>query len=162
MAKAIVNENTSFEIESGTIDGESVIAEIIQTGDRFYHVLDKGRSYNAEVVRIDVAQKTIILRINQNTYEVRLKEKLDLLLEQMGFDAAHSAKASDLKAPMPGSVLDIRVQAGQSVQKGDGLIVLEAMKMENVLKAPGDAVIKSIEVQKGQNVDKNHVLILFE
>ncbi|MBK6729459.1 MAG: acetyl-CoA carboxylase biotin carboxyl carrier protein subunit [Bacteroidetes bacterium] len=162
MAKVIVNGSTHFEIENGTIDGNAVSAEIIKTGERFFHVLDNGKSYTVEVVRIDAATKTMILRINNNEYEVQVKEKLDLLLEKMGFDGASSAKIKDLKAPMPGAVLDIRVEAGQTIQKGDALIVLEAMKMENVLKAPGDAIVKSIEVQKGQNVEKNHVLIIFE
>ena len=162
MAKVIVHNSAEFDLENGNINGEAITAEIIKTGERFFHILDKGRSYTVEVVRLDVAAKTMTLRINSNEYEVQVKEKLDLLLEKMGFDTAGSAKVKDLKAPMPGLVLDIRVQAGQSVQKGDALIVLEAMKMENVLKAPGDAVVKTIEVEKGNNVEKNHVLIVFE
>jgi len=54
------------------------------------------------------------------------------------------------------------VKAGDSIAKGDGLIVLEAMKMENVLKSPDDVIIKSIEVEIGKSVEKNQVLIEFE
>ncbi len=62
---------------------------------------------------------------------------------------------------MPGLLLDIKVQEGQEVQKGEILLILEAMKMENVIKAPTDARIKHIKVQKGQTVEKNQLLIEF-
>jgi biotin carboxyl carrier protein len=67
-----------------------------------------------------------------------------------------------MKAPMPGMVLDVLVKAGESITKDQALIVLEAMKMENVLKAPADAVIKSVNISKGNAVEKNQVLISFE
>jgi len=60
---------------------------------------------------------------------------------------------------MPGLVLDILVSEGQTIQKGDSLLVLEAMKMENNLKAINDAVVKKINVSKGDKVEKNTVLI---
>ena len=63
---------------------------------------------------------------------------------------------------MPGLVLEIRVEIGQSIKEGDPVIVLEAMKMENVLKSPGDAVVKGIAVSKGDAIDKNTLLISFE
>ena len=53
------------------------------------------------------------------------------------------------------------VKPGDSVKKGEGLIVLEAMKMENIIRAPADCFIKSIEVEKSASVDKNQVLIKF-
>ena len=66
---------------------------------------------------------------------------------------------SNVKAPMPGLVLDILVETEQAVSKGDALLILEAMKMENVLKAEGDGVVKSIEVTKGTAVDKGQIII---
>ena len=86
---------------------------------------------------------------------------MDVLLEQMGIDMAAANVVNDLKAPMPGLVLEIPVSVGQEIKKGDQLIILEAMKMENVLKAVGDGVVKSIEVGKGDSVEKNQVLIKF-
>ncbi|MCL4145650.1 UNVERIFIED_CONTAM: hypothetical protein GTU68_019273 [Idotea baltica] len=62
---------------------------------------------------------------------------------------------------MPGLILDILVEVGQTIQKGDQLMILEAMKMENVLKAPGEGSISSIEVSQGDSVEKNQVLIKF-
>ncbi len=66
-----------------------------------------------------------------------------------------------LAAKMPGMVLNILVDEGQEVKKGDALIVLEAMKMENILKSPVDGVIKKIAINKGVAVEKNQLLIQF-
>ena len=80
----------------------------------------------------------------------------------MGMDATFKQKVNDLKAPMPGLVLNISVQPGDSISRGDGLMVLEAMKMENMIKSPTDAIVKSVEVKPKDSVDKNQVLIRFE
>jgi len=88
-----------------------------------------------------------------------LKDKYDELLQQLGMDKMFAQKVNDLKAPMPGLVLDILVSEGQAIQKGDSLLILEAMKMENNLKATNDAVVKKIKVLKGDKVEKNTVLI---
>jgi acetyl/propionyl-CoA carboxylase alpha subunit len=63
---------------------------------------------------------------------------------------------------MPGMILDVKVEKGERVRMGDPILVLEAMKMENVLKAPGDAIIKELKVNKGDKVDKNQVMVIFE
>jgi biotin carboxyl carrier protein len=63
---------------------------------------------------------------------------------------------------MPGLVLNILVSPGQAVQKGDPLIILEAMKMENVIKAAGEGHIKAINVLKGAAVEKGQLLLELE
>ena len=87
---------------------------------------------------------------------------MDELLHELGMDAIASTKVNDLKAPMPGLVLDILVKEGEKINKGDTLIVLEAMKMENSLKAIADATVKKISVKKGNTVEKNQVLVHLE
>jgi biotin carboxyl carrier protein len=88
-----------------------------------------------------------------------MRDRFDDLLKELGMDAAASLKVGDLKAPMPGLVVDIPVKEGDTVSKGDTLVILEAMKMENALKAVADATVKKIAVTKGQAVDKNTLLI---
>jgi len=65
-------------------------------------------------------------------------------------------------APMPGLILELKVAPGDKVAKGDPLVVIEAMKMENVIKAPGDAVIKAVKVSKGDSVEKGDQMLEFE
>ena len=73
--------------------------------------------------------------------------------------AAAPAGAEFIKAPMPGNINDVKVTAGQSVRKGDDLVILEAMKMENEIKAPRDGVVASVNVTKGQTVNTGDVLV---
>ena len=92
------------------------------------------RSYNVEVVNANHDEKIFELKVNGNNYSVQLKDQYDELLHRLGMDATSSKKVNDLKAPMPGLVTAICVEEGQAVKKGDVLVTLEAMKMENTLK----------------------------
>ena len=80
----------------------------------------------------------------------------------MGLENALTPKISEIKAPMPGLVLNIAVNVGDTVEVNQKVLTLEAMKMENAIKSPTAGIIAAIEVQAGQAVDKNQVLIRFE
>lgn len=88
-------------------------------------------------------------------------EKTNRLRKLMG-GTGGAAKLAQLKAPMPGLVVAVQVEPGQEVKKGDGLVIVEAMKMENELKATGAGKVKEIKVKQGQAVEKNEVLVVFE
>lgn len=142
-----------------------------KTGDETdIQVLNDGRllvKYNNEVftarlVEVNKQDKKVTLYIGNKKTEVSIKEPLDDLLHAMGLDKLNSQKADDIKAPMPGLVLNILVSPGNQVKKGDKLLVLEAMKMENIIKATGDGTVARILVDKGQAVDKNQKLVIFE
>ena len=124
-----------------------------------YHLLYKGQSFEIEVLQSSIAEKKHQFTINGKKVEAELSDKFDALLKELGMDAGSAQKVGDLKAPMPGLVVDIPVKEGDVVKKGDTLVILEAMKMENALKAVGDAVVKKINVKKGQAVEKNTLLV---
>lgn len=69
------------------------------------------------------------------------------------------AGANSVTAPMPGTILQVKVTAGQAVKKGDVICVLEAMKMENDILAPADGVVASVEVSQGASVATDAVLV---
>lgn len=144
-----------------TLNGQPLAWDLAVLGDGRYHVLYEGRSYNAELVEADYVAKNIVLKINGQRLELHAKDRFDLLLEKMGMSNAAAAKVNELKAPMPGLIVAIRVAPGQAVLKGDPLLVLEAMKMENILKAPADGTVSGIKVTLRDNVQKGQVLVQF-
>ena len=87
---------------------------------------------------------------------------MDLLLEKMGMSAASLNKVANIKSPMPGLVLEVKVEVGDSVENGTPLLILEAMKMENIIKSTGDGIVKAINIKQGQAVEKNEVLLEME
>ncbi|WP_210521234.1 biotin/lipoyl-containing protein [Hymenobacter terricola] len=143
------------------INGQPFAWDLADLGEGRFHILHEGRSYNAEVVSMDAAIKSILLKINGQQIELTGKDRFDLLLERLGMSNAAVAKVNELKAPMPGLIVDIRVAPGQAVLKGDPLLVLEAMKMENILKAPADGTVSSLKVTLRDNVQKGQVLVQF-
>ena len=146
----------------GTINKKDFELNLIKISDVSYHLLKDNKSYNIDILSIDYSEKKIDLRINGISFSGKAFSEMDLLLKEMGIDNFSSKKTKELKAPMPGLVLDINVKVGDEVKEGDKLIVLEAMKMENNLKAESDAVIKSINCSKSKAVEKNEILIVFE
>ncbi len=102
------------------------------------------------------------MKVNNTIYDVVIQDEMDELIKAMGFEVGATKKINDIKAPMPGLILDINVTVGQEVKENVPLLILEAMKMENVLTSPRDGVIKTISVKKGDTVDKNELLIEFE
>jgi biotin carboxyl carrier protein len=149
------------DVNSGTIDGKAFAWDVIEVKDGSFHVIKDNRSYNVEVIKSDAAEKSFLVSVNGNKYQLNVKDKFDELLKSLGFDDLSAKKVNEIKAPMPGLVLDIRVSEGDTVKKGDPILVLEAMKMENIIKSPTDGTIKKINVKKGLAVEKNQVLINF-
>jgi len=103
-----------------------------------------------------------LLDVQSRSYQVVCKSELDVLVEK--FSAGHSSGKvkNELVSPMPGAIVKINVKEGQNLKKGDVILVLEAMKMENELRAASDCVVQKILVEEKTSVDKNQVLIKFE
>lgn len=146
---------------SGTLNDLPVEASIISTGLGEYHLIYNNRSFNCSIIKADFTEKKLVLKMNGKKFSVEVKDKLDELLHNLGMDNVAAKKVNDIKAPMPGMVLNILVGEGQEVKKGDSLLILEAMKMENILKSPSDGIIKKVIATKGTAVEKNQLLIQF-
>jgi biotin carboxyl carrier protein len=162
--KAIVNQK-EYTIEHANetllLNGQPLDWNLVEIRKGHFHILLHGKSYTAEVVTVDAPAKSVTLKINNRQYPVQLKDKFDLLLEKMGINAANAGKVNNVKAPMPGLIVTLKVAEGDAVKAGEALLILEAMKMENILKSPGEGVVKKIKVKKGDSVEKNQILIEF-
>jgi biotin carboxyl carrier protein len=156
--KTKINRKFEFEFDKDAVDQ----LDFIRTGERTFHLLKDNQSYQSSIEEMDFERKTAKILINGRSYEVKLKDTFDQLVSKLGLETLSSAKIKDVKAPMPGLVLDVSVGPGQSIQKGDKLLILEAMKMENVIKSDGEGVIKTIHVEQGATVDKGQLLIEME
>ncbi|NMM49451.1 acetyl-CoA carboxylase biotin carboxyl carrier protein subunit [Marinigracilibium pacificum] len=157
------DKSTSVNFEDGNIivDDEILNWDISHIDDSHFHVIKDGIGYKLEHVSTNHEEKIVTLKINGKVCQIKVKDKMDILLEKMGMSDLAGSQVTDIKAPMPGMILEIKVEVGQTIKKGDPVMVLEAMKMENVLKSPGDGEITSIEVKTGQSVEKNQLLIRF-
>ncbi|MGI9160895.1 MAG: acetyl-CoA carboxylase biotin carboxyl carrier protein subunit [Saprospiraceae bacterium] len=154
----VVNEEYEFNITPEAAKS----LDMIPDGPGRYHLLHEGQAYTIEVLEADFERSTYTLLLNGRKQVVRVADFYDRLVQALGLQAGGSQKINSVKAPMPGLVLEVSVTPGQSVQKGDTLLILEAMKMENVIKAAGEGVVKAVPAAKGLAVDKGQVLIEFE
>ena len=166
MLQITVNEAHQFSVanENGqwSLNNDAVSLDVHTPASGITSLLINNKSYTAIVEKVDRKNKEITLKINGLSYVTSIKEPIDQLLSNMGLNLKANAKVEPIKAPMPGMVLRIMVQPGQQVNKGDGLIVLEAMKMENILKATGPATIKAIKIEEKTAVEKGTILIELE
>jgi len=160
--------NTSYKVKinnTNEIDitkGAALALDTIETAPSKFHILQNNNSFKAEITEGNFKERAYQVKVNNNTYNINILNGLDVLIKQMGFEIGATKMVNDIKAPMPGLILDIITKVGQEVKEDDALLVLEAMKMENVLTSPRDGVIKSISVTKGDAVDKNQLLVEFE
>jgi len=136
--------------------------DMIPVGDGSFHLLRNGQSYHATLESADYKARLFTFRINGTLHSVKITDQYERLVHQMGLSTGSNKQINHLKAPMPGLVIQILALPGQEVQKGDPLLILEAMKMENVIKAVGTTKIKSVHITKGAAVEKGQLLLEFE
>lgn len=163
MYKVKVNEEAERQIEiSGkeiSVDGNEIIWDQIELGKNRFHILKNHRSFLCEVLSADAQRKSLEIKVNGKVFHAEVKDRFDELLHQLGMDKVATSKVNVIKAPMPGLVLKLIVGIGDKIKAGDSLLILEAMKMENVIKSPGEGVVKMVKVKERETVDKNQVLI---
>lgn len=155
-----VKVNDTFEFDFNT-ENTSKLDSVSVEKNKF-HILQKNLPYKAEIICSDFNQKKYTVKVNNNIYQVAISNPLDILIKELGFGVGVSKVIQKLKAPMPGLILELNVEVGQTVKENDNLLILTAMKMENSLLSPRDGVIKSIAINVGDSVIKGDLLIEFE
>lgn len=153
-----VNNKISLDLNENNLKN----LDAVSIENNKFHILKNHKPYHAEIVSADFLAKKYTIKVNNNIYEVAIADALDILIKSMGIERGRTKVVNAIKAPMPGLILEISVEIGQTVKENDPLLILEAMKMENSFLSPRDGVIKSIAVEKGNAVDKGQLLIEFE
>ncbi|HWR94315.1 MAG TPA: biotin/lipoyl-containing protein [Flavobacterium sp.] len=156
--KLSVNNSSHFELS----ESEATTIDAVSVESKKFHILKDHNPFYAEIIASDFIAKKYTVKVNNNTYDVVISNPLDILIKEMGFEVGVSKKVNEIKAPMPGLILEISVEVGQTVKENDNLLILTAMKMENSFLSPRDGVIKSIAVNVGDSVVKGDLLIEFE
>lgn len=134
-------------------------AEVKVLGDMVFEVSLENSKMIIEVKKYDLAEKTMVIRHNHTTHQLTFKNELDLVLDKMGIKRSSENIQKNIKAPMPGKVIDIIAKEGDKLQKGDNILILEAMKMENVIKAEAECVVKKVLISKQTTVEKNQIMV---
>ena len=164
MIKSKVNSN-SYDIEldvkskyKGTIDNLDFEFAISSVNKDNYSIIKNGIEYDIDILDTNSQDKSIQLLINGKSFNIVLEDEFDAIVKKLGFKNKPKTTEKQVKAHMPGLIVNIHVEIGDVVFKGQKLLTLEAMKMENVIKAPEDIKIKKVNVKKGNAVEKNDVL----
>lgn len=144
------------------INGKKMLYDLAPLGDNAWNLIVNNQSHNVRLVAHDKIAKSVTFLVNNRTYKADVRDRFDELLDKMGMSVLEDNTLNELKAPMPGLVVDVIAKPGSTVEKGDTLLILEAMKMENAIKAVGNATLKNVHVEKGQSVEKNQLLMSFE
>jgi len=168
MLKAVFKDKSEINLKnliadgfSGEVDAEIFKWNVLKESENIWHVVDeKGESFIIELVKTNGPEYE--LKVNNKKISVNAKSEFDQMLEKMGISGSSSKKMKNIKAPMPGLVLEISVKVGDEIEEGDQLLILEAMKMENVIKAESDAKVKSINIKPQTTIEKGELMIEFE
>ncbi len=151
-------EDTSIELDTSSVQS----LDLHQIASDQFHVLKDNKAFDIQLHDMNVLNKTATISVNGNRYDLRIDDVYDRMVEKMGLLANTVQKVTSIRAPMPGLILDVLIKAGDEIKEGTPLLVLSAMKMENVILAEGEGVIKSVEVKKDDAVDKGQLIIEME
>jgi len=163
------------------IDDKEFDIELKYNSDKYYALLN-GKEFKIDSYKLGenravllIEGKSLEVDVHSNGYDNRKTVFLkgtEIAVDIEDYNLAQLRKTVGLssdkiidktvKAPMPGLILDVKVTAGDTVEKGQPLLIIEAMKMENIIKASGKAVVKEVLVKKGASVEKGSKLLELE
>ena len=132
------------------VDFESV------SGQPVYSLIVDGRSHESYVARGDDNWQVLL---RGRLYPITVEDEREKRLRAAAGGGVTEGGEFVLKAPMPGLVVAVPVSEGQEVKKGQVILILESMKMQNELKAPRDGVVQAVHVAAGQSVEQNKILV---
>ena len=156
--RVVVNDQLEFEMTPEDL----VNLDIFALDSTQKHVLNSDQSHLVSFAIKDFLNRSYHFELDGQFHKVKIHSPLEQRIEKMGLGHKRAEQFNSVAAPMPGVVLELRIAEGQEVEKGDTLLILEAMKMENALVSPKKAKIKSIHVQEKDTVEKSKVLIELE
>jgi pyruvate carboxylase subunit B len=142
-----------------TLDGRSAAASLEQVGGTPVRLVTIGSAVHRVIVRQRTGKGTYQLWLDGHVYDVEALDERARAIRDLSAATAGPTGPAPLVAPMPGLIVRIAVAEGDVVRAGQGLIVMEAMKMENELRAAGNGTVKRIVVTPGTAVEKGALLI---
>ncbi len=140
-----------------TGEKESSINISTRPGSPFFHLLVDGRSYPCA---FQEEEHTVVLNVRGRRYRFEVLSERRKRIRDLGISDEEEISDRNIVAPIPGLIVEIEVSAGDMVAAGDGIVIIEAMKMENELKAAGPGIVKEIKVSKGEPVDQGQLLVV--
>lgn len=158
----VVYKVKSNEFEFTFTQDQIDAVDMVQHSHGSFNLIMDHRSVNATLVEANAFAKKQTIEIEGEKFDVEIKDELDQMLDQMGFSIATNKQIKEIKAPMPGLVLEIAVVEGQQMQEGEKILILVAMKMENSIIINKQSTIKRILVTAGDAVEKGQVLVELE
>jgi len=149
------------EYYKATLNGREVHVNRQRLDEKRSLLLIDNRSHEVDI-RSDGYDNRLVVFMQGRDIPVEIEDYHLAQLRKTAGMASGPAVEKTLKAPMPGLILEINIKPGDKVAKGAPLMIVEAMKMENIIKAPAEAVVKAVHVDKGASVERNDRLLEFE
>lgn len=142
------------------VDGREYDIDIVEVEQDVYSVLLNGLSFNVELIPGD-NHKSFTVNTYKFSYDAEIIDA-EAKYQKNRLKGMSLDDANTIVAPMPGKVVKVLAKIGDSVEQGDTVIILSAMKMESEFKAKTAGIIKELRVQEGDTVDGKQVLVVIE
>lgn len=154
------NTPVKVNVENGVVtlernDGESFEIQRNQSGETYIRI--GNRTWT--IYDIETGDTELSFSISGIRYTLPFKDEQAILLSKMGFKSSKNSTQGVIKSPMPGKIIALKKEIGDTVQPGETVVILEAMKMENELKSPISGTVHDIYIANGASVEKNARLL---